>query len=150
MAYSGLKPELQESRPTTVGAGLEADRGEWTGDPISGELATATRTNDLVARKIADLRHYDVLGIERVVAICCWGRSGSYFLASLLDGHDDVLTMPFSLGELIYLFWERHKHLPLRDKLLAYPDFVADMQHDATFFGGEFRIGEADYRASVT
>jgi hypothetical protein len=57
--------------------------------------------------------------------------------------------MPFSLGELIYPFWEKHRHLSLRDKLIAYPDFVASMNYDGTFFRGEFAIGEADYHTSV-
>src|SRR5262249_7544336 len=144
--------EPTENAPTVRSAGVarKAFGGSDQAATLVPEPLPATRGNDdLIARKVADLRHYDVLGIQRIVAICCWGRSGSYFLASLLDGHEDVLTMPLSLGELIYPFWEKHNHLSLRDKLLAYPGFVASMNYDGTFFGGEFAIGEADYHASV-
>jgi hypothetical protein len=47
-----------------------------------------------IADKIEDLRHYDVQAMDRVVAIAHWGRSGSILLASLLDGHDDVMMLP--------------------------------------------------------
>jgi hypothetical protein len=96
--------------------------------------------NDLIASKIADLRHYDVLGIDRVVAICCWGRSGSYLLASLLDGHDDVIMLPTSVGQFIYRFWEKHRHFSLREKLLAYPRFVEQQMPDPVF--GNIRYNE--------
>src|SRR6266851_6813172 len=111
MGCSSLKPEQNRRNDRAMTAA--GDLG----------LVLAPAGNDLIAGKIADLRHYDVLGIDRVVAICCWGRSGSYLLASLLDGHDDVITMPLSLGELIYPFWEKHGHLSLREKLAAYPGF---------------------------
>jgi len=154
MDYSSLKPEPTrgngQSMIMSSGLGLALEPGDERvasrgSEPPASELAS----KGLVAGKIADLRHYDVLGIERVVAICCWGRSGSYLLASLLDGHDDVITLPLSLGELIYPFWERHQHLSLREKLLAYPAFVEDMRYDATFFRGQFRIDESDYHAAV-
>ncbi|MGB7089850.1 MAG: hypothetical protein WBD43_07280, partial [Methylovirgula sp.] len=32
----------------------------------------------LIARKIEDLRSYDVLNMDRAVAVCHWGRSGSF------------------------------------------------------------------------
>src|SRR5215467_1133762 len=143
MAYSGLKRKWNPRHEQAMAA-----PGKLGMAPEPGAQRVAGR-KDLIAAKIADLRHYDVLGIDRVVAICCWGRSGSYLLASLLDGHDDVITMPLSFGELIYRFWEEHRHLSLREKLLAYPGFLEDMRYDATFFRGEFRIDRADYDASV-
>lgn len=154
MGYSSLKPEPSLGNGQTIaisdGFGLRQEPGdEWIAGRGSEPPASRPGSQDPIARKIAELRRYDVLGIERVVAICCWGRSGSYFLASLLDGHDDVITLPMSLGELIYPFWEKHKHLSLRDKLLAYPRFVESMRYDATFFRGEFRISQTDYHASV-
>src|SRR5216684_352545 len=152
MDCSSLKPERDrrddQAMATAGEFGLTLEPGD---EVVAGPASEppASGGNDLIAGKIADLRHYDVLGIDRVVAICCWGRSGSYLLASLLDGHDDVITMPLSLGELVYPFWEKHEHLSLREKLAAYPGFVEDMRYDATFFRGEFRIGRADYDASV-
>src|SRR5215216_7802062 len=152
MGYSSLKPELdrRNAQATAISPGL-GPRPEAGGQCVArrGSEPLVPASEDLIARRIEDLRHYDVLGIERVAAICCWGRSGSYLLASFLDGHEDVITMPLSLGELIYPFWEKHRHLSLGDKLLAYPNFVEDMKYDASFFTGEFRIGRSDYTASV-
>ena len=57
-------------------------------------LFRAEQSKDLrgvIAEKIEDLRHYDVLAMDRVVAIMMWGRSGSLLLASYLDGHEDVM-----------------------------------------------------------
>src|SRR5229473_375512 len=147
MGCSSLKPEQNRRNDQSMTAASDLGLTLESGDERVARHAPGG--NDLIAGKIADLRHYDVLGIDRVVAICCWGRSGSYLLASLLDGHDDVITMPLSLGELVYPFWEKHEHLSLREKLAAYPGFVEDMRYDATFFRGEFRIGRADYDASV-
>jgi len=155
MAYSSLKPDLNggagQATAVSDGRGLAGEPGEKRRARDAEPTAARPAGEDLVARKIAELRqYYDVPGIDRVVAICCWGRSGSYFLASFLDGHDDVLTIPLSMGELIYPFWERHRHLSLREKLFAYPGFLESMRYDASFFRGVFRIGEADYHASVS
>src|SRR5215813_4400291 len=155
MGYSSLKPDLNGggggAAAVSGGHGLGREPGEKRGARDGEPTAARPAGEDLVARKIAELRqYYDVPGIDRVVAICCWGRSGSYFLASFLDGHDDVLTIPLSMGELIYPFWERHRHLSLREKLFAYPGFLESMRYDASFFRGVFRIGEADYHASVS
>ena len=51
----------------------------------------------LVASKIEDTRHFDVAGIERAVAICYLGNSGSHLLASYLDGHDDICLCAINL-----------------------------------------------------
>ena len=141
----GLRPG------TEAGDGRIADRDR-------GPPALESGNKDLIASKITDLRHYDVLGIDRVAAICCWGRSGSYLLASLLDGHDDVIMLPTSVGQFIYRFWEKYQHLSLREKLLAYPRFVEQQMPDPVFgniryndgfFRGEFRIDQSDYDAAV-
>lgn len=78
----------------------------------------------VIAEKIEDLQHYDVLAMERVVAICYWGRSGSFLLASYLDGHEDVVMLPATRGHGIYNFFNRYRSLSLRDKLIAYPAFT--------------------------
>ncbi len=47
----------------------------------------------LITRKVEDLRYYDVPNMERAVAVCHWGRSGSWLVDSYLDGHDDVVLL---------------------------------------------------------
>jgi hypothetical protein len=97
----------------------------------------------LVARKIEDIRHFDVAGMGRAVAICNCGISGSMLLASYLDGHDDVIMLPGLRSWRIYQFFERYQSLSLHDKLVAYPFFEAD------FFQGEFPIAAVDYYAAI-
>lgn len=122
-------------------------------------LFRAEQSKDLrgvIAEKIEDLQHYDVLAMERVVAICPWGRSGSFLLASYLDGHEDVVMLPATRGQLVYKFFERYQSLPLRDKLIAYPVF-AELWDSAgeengfgrSFFDGDFAISSVQYYASV-
>jgi hypothetical protein len=103
----------------------------------------AKNSRALIARKIEDLQYYDVPGIERAVAVCHWGRSGSLLVASYLDGHDDVVLLPWTCSERIYEFFERFEPLSLHDKLIAYPIFAAN------FFQGDFPIVAADYYAAV-
>src|SRR5713226_1003784 len=104
MGCSSLKPEQNRRNDQSMTAASDLGLTLESGDERVARHAPGG--NDLIAGKIADLRHYDVLGIDRVVAICCWGRSGSYLLASLLDGHDDVITMPLSLGARLSLLGE--------------------------------------------
>lgn len=106
----------------------------------------------LIANKVEDLRCYDVPNMERAVAICHWGRSGSLLLASYLDGHDDVVMLPAQHGEVIYDFFERFQSWSLRDKLIAYPLFTARFGgpvHLTGFFQGDFKISAADYYAAI-
>jgi hypothetical protein len=98
-----------------------------------------------IAEKLADLRRYDILAMDRVLAILMWGRSGSILLASYLDGHEDVIMLPESRGYNLYDFFVRYQSLPLRDKLLAYP---ADVEY-TDFFQGVFAISPAKYYAAV-
>jgi hypothetical protein len=97
---------------------------------------------DVIAEKIEDLRRYDVLAMDRAVAICAWGRSGSVLLASYLDGHDDVVMLPELSARNLYTFFELYPSLPLRDKLIAYP---ATEQ----LFEGDFAISSTSYYAAV-
>jgi hypothetical protein len=85
-------------------------------------LFRAEQAQDLrsvIAEKAEDLRHYDVLAMDRVLAILSWGRSGSLLLASYFDGHDDVIMLPEICGWKLYEFFERYRSLHLRDKLVA-------------------------------
>ena len=97
----------------------------------------------LVASKIEDIRHFDVARMERAVAICQWGRSGTELLASYLDGHDDIIMLPTSRSQRIYQFFEYYRSLSLREKLITYPIFSTD------FFQGDFPVAAADYYAAV-
>jgi hypothetical protein len=112
-------------------------------------LFGAEQSKDLravVAEKIEELQHYDVRGMENVVAIVSWGRSGSLLLSSYLDGHEDVLTLPELCGSLLYQFFDRYPSLPWRDKLLAYPAYDPIY---VRFFVGDFAISPERYYAAV-
>jgi hypothetical protein len=99
-----------------------------------------------IANKIENLQIYDVLGMDRVLAILPWGRSGSVLLASYFDGHEDVLTLPEVCGWRLYEFYQRYQSLTLRDKLIAYPFYRTQ---DTRFFEGNFAISPAEYYAAV-
>jgi hypothetical protein len=101
----------------------------------------------IVDENIEDLRRYDVLAIDRVVAILSWGRSGSLLLASYLDGHEDVMMLPEICSARLYDFFGRYPSLSLRDKLMAYPAF--EPHYYGRFFEGDFAISPARYRAAV-
>jgi Sulfotransferase family len=101
---------------------------------------------DSVAAKIDELRRYDVLAMDTVVAVLMWGRSGSLLLCSYLDGHDDVIMMPELCSEGLYDFFVRYPSFSLRDKLLAFPVFE---QNAPRFFEGEFAISPAQYYAAA-
>jgi hypothetical protein len=100
-----------------------------------------------IAEKIEDLQHYDVLAMERVVAILSWGRSGSLLLSSYLDGHEDVMMLPQICSARLYGFFERYPSMPLGDKLIAYP--ALEPHYYGRFFDGEFAISPAQYYAAV-
>jgi hypothetical protein len=101
----------------------------------------------LVTGKIEDIRYLDVGGMQRAVAICACGPTGSILLASYLDGHDDVVMLPLHLSEAIYPFFNRYRALDLQEKLLTYPFFSS--AYFTTYFQGDFRITAADYYATV-
>jgi hypothetical protein len=100
----------------------------------------------VIAEKIEELRHYDVPAMDRVAAICFFGKSGSLLLASFLDGHEDVVMLPALCGTDIYKFFERYQPLSLRDKLIGYP---AHAQQFAPLFEGDFAISSFQYYAAV-
>jgi Sulfotransferase family len=100
----------------------------------------------VIAEKIEDLRHYDVLAMDRVAAILMWGRSGSLLLCSYLDGHEDVIMLPELSGQRLYEFFERYQSLSLLDKLIGYATFEPDYPR---FFNGDFAISPGQYYAAV-
>ncbi|MBF0294545.1 MAG: sulfotransferase [Magnetococcales bacterium] len=79
---------------------------------------------------------------EKVVAICFYGRSGSYFLQSLLDSHPRLLTVFGNLYTYFHEFWEAYRHLE-RDKLI-----LAFCQYYAFIFDGANRC-PADTRGEL-
>lgn len=102
-----------------------------------------------VAAKTSILRHYDVPGMQQVVAICFWGRSGSLLLSSYLDGHDDLLVPPMIVTSLIYPFFRDYESLSIWEKLVAYPAYFDGKYFDHKFFTGEFPIDVAEYYGAV-
>jgi hypothetical protein len=100
----------------------------------------------VVAEKIQDLRHYDVLAMETVVAIMNWGRSGSLLLSSYLDGHADVMMLPEIWGQKLYDFFDHCSSLSLRDKLIGYAAFEP---RGPRFFDGAFAISPTQYYAAI-
>jgi hypothetical protein len=105
--------------------------------------------------KLEIARRYDVSGMTRVATICHWGRSGSLLLASYLDGHPDLVVMPFSTSESIYPFFEKYGNMPVWEKLIVYPTYSAsNKKTEGDFFlrnnpSGDFAIGASDYYEAV-
>lgn len=96
-------------------------------------------------------QHFDAANMDRVVAICRWGSSGSLLVASNLDGHDDVVLLPGNQGGSIYPFFAAHSALSLEQKLLSYPfAAVAGYDNEHFYFDGDHPISAADYHAAVT
>jgi hypothetical protein len=76
--------------------------------------------------------------MDRAVAICACGRSGSILLASYLDGHDDVIMIPNDRSTRIYEFFEHYRSLSLHDKLISYPILVEFFQEDSPISAPEY------------
>jgi hypothetical protein len=133
---------------------------EGAADPILQRALDAYRTsegasNALVAGKLRLLEHYDAPGIQNVVALVHWGRSGSILLPSYLDGHEDVIALPNLTGELIYPFFEAHATLSLWDKLIAYPIYSAVIKGGAADLflvnnpAGDYATAPEHYYAAI-
>jgi sulfotransferase family protein len=109
----------------------------------------------LVPAKLALLTGYDVLGMNRAATICHWGRSGSVLLASFLDDHDDIITLPNQTSEYAYPFFRDYQSLSLWEKLIAYPAYSEIKKgNSGNFFlkdnpDGNFAIEPDDYFAAV-
>jgi Sulfotransferase family len=99
-----------------------------------------------IAEKIQELRHYDILGMDRVAAILMLGRSGSLLLASYFDGHEDVIMLAEDRSQLLYQFFERYQSLSWGDRLLGYAAFDTVYPR---FFDGDFGISRVEYYAAV-
>jgi Sulfotransferase family len=132
-------------------AGLAASQSEPVCAAVASYEAQAAHSATLVAAKCELLRQYDPPGIENAVAVCFWGRSGSHLLASYLDGHDHLLSMPLNCGEALYEFWHKFPQLSLWEKLLVYPSFVKSKLWGpgGEFFSGDHAIATAHWYAAV-
>ena len=80
------------------------------------------------------LRSFDIARMNRAVAICHWGSSGSFLIASLLDGHPDVVMMPMLFSRSIYPFFQECGFLSVWEKLIAYPAYSAAKMPYGDFF----------------
>ncbi len=113
-------------------------------------LFRAEQSKDLrivIAEKIEELRHYDVLAMDRVAAILMWGRSGSLLLASYLDGHEDVMMLPETCGQRLYDFFERYPVVALARQISRL--YRPSSRTYPSFFEGDFAISPAQYYAAV-
>jgi sulfotransferase family protein len=95
--------------------------------------------------------HFNIDGMQKVLAICTCGSSGSLLLASYLDGHPDVLGLPQLMSQSIYPFFYRYQSMPLEEKLIAYPFFSKDGNdgRPVSFFHGDKSVSAADYYSAV-
>jgi hypothetical protein len=114
------------------------------GKAPASDVVECAELRPLVERKVESLRYYDVLNMDRALAICNWGRSGSLLLASYLDGHDHVVMLPTTCSGHIYSFFNSYPSLALRDKLLSYPHYSSDLLE------GDFPIVPSEYEAAVS
>ena len=145
-----MKPSKTLPRGDWVDASREAPPEQFAQGVLQHYRDSAADLAALAAGKQALAGLYDVAGIVRIVNICFWGRSGSYLLASYLDDHDDILTMPMVASLSMYTFFDRFAFLSVWDKLLVYPTYS---EHkcgpDGAFFSGDSAIDESHYRAAV-
>jgi len=148
----GLRATPSAHRPEATAMSIGFGGGS---DPMLQRALCAYRRDTaaaeaLSARKIELLRHYEVTEMQEALAICFWGRSGSYLLASYLDGHPDVVSLPMIAGEAIYPFFREFAGLSIWEKLIAYPTFSFERSGiEAGIFEGEYGLSAADYYAAV-
>lgn len=79
-------------------------------DPEFRAYLQSGQNKELVARRLLDQPEE----IREIVTLCNWGRSGTYLLSSMLDGHPEVIQMMASF-------------YPLREIALNVDEFVASM-----------------------
>lgn len=65
--------------------------------------------------QLADLTSFSLVSetkaLKNVIAIKCYGRSGTIFLQSLLDDHPNTITTPGGYFTTLYEFYEQHQTL---------------------------------------
>lgn len=73
----------------------------------------------------------------KVIAVQCYGSSGSKFLQSLLDGHPDILSLPALYMREFFRFWEENAPFVTLDELAN--KFVMSPYHAYWFNADESR-----------
>ncbi len=63
---------------------------------------------------------FDPRTIRRLVSVHYYGRSGSLFLQSLLDGHPDILMFPADYLAGFRIFWDQFGDLAASDLMAAF------------------------------
>ena len=129
------------SRPTPTAEQLLERSHAFFGSEQPGAAHSST------ARALSDIRRFDLAGMQRVVSILPYGKGGGLLLASYLDGHDDLISLPAYLSCATYQFFYRYPSLSLRAKLLCYP--FLDEGHCTSFFHSDHSVKAADYLAAV-
>ena len=65
--------------------------------------------------------------LNQVLAILFYGRSGSFFLQSLLDGHPNLIALPPYLPQTYYEFWRAYGHLTASKLIDEFADYYATL-----------------------
>jgi len=85
----------------------------WEGDPLEvlkkqlHAPPLGLRTALLKALGLEQVKQKEELLKTEMVILLFWGRSGSVFLQSLLDGHPEILTTPATVLMTFYEVWPR-------------------------------------------
>jgi hypothetical protein len=137
----------------TVPAEADTTTREALSRASSSYYRTYDATGPLAASRLEALQSYDITRMNRAVAVCHWGSSGSFLLASFLDGHPDVVLMPMLFSRSIYPFFQECGFLSLWEKLIAYPAYSAAKMPYGDFFlqdsHADGAVYAGDYYAAV-
>ena len=66
---------------------------------------------------------YEVAGLERVVAVMTYMRSGSGLMSSLLDSHPNAIATPDCILTGFYEFWDEYGHFPTTELVPTFVDY---------------------------
>lgn len=70
---------------------------------------------------------FSIQQLERVIAIQCYGPSGSIYLHSLFDGHPQIISTPANYLQPYHHFYEQYGNLPLHELLEKFTDYFTAM-----------------------
>lgn len=99
--------------------------------------------------------HYHLDRDVNVLAVFYFGRSGSYFLQSLLDSHPNVLAIPPGCLISFFDFWRRNQSLPkaviIQNFLSDYREMIdPDYHSPGVSFGSAIRCLGPDRNITLT
>jgi hypothetical protein len=104
----------------------------------------------LLPSKRALLAYFEPAAIEAAVAVCFWGRSGSFLLQSYLDSHEEVVSLPEIAGQSIYAFCDEFPTLSVWDRLVAYPFYAEALEGEsAALLSGKYSVSAEHYFAAI-